>query len=181
MSSDTHAESIRLQESSIRFPTNSPLLSLISVVTVVGLAISLYWGALHGWSGFFRSYILNFAMIVSLALGGLFFVMVQHVTGAAWSVSVRRLAEFVTAALPWLGLVGLPILVPVWSGDALVYPWSNADEVAHDPLLQNKSAYLNPTFFTIRWGGYFAVWIFLARVFVGSSLEQDRTGGASVN
>ena len=32
-------------------------------------------------------------------LGALFFVMLQHLTGAAWSVTMRRMAENVMAAI----------------------------------------------------------------------------------
>lgn len=171
-----HAHAIQIAESSFRPVAMNPLWGAVLLVSGLGLAVSLYWGAQHGWSTFFRSYILNFALVMSLALGGLFFVMIQHLTGAGWSVAVRRIAEFVASTIPWLGLLGLPILIPVWMGDAQVYPWASAVEVAQDPLLQNKAAYLNPLFFSIRWAVYFGIWIGLTRFFVSSSLAQDHSG-----
>ena len=42
-----------------------------------------------------------------------------------------------------------------------------------DPLLQGKSGYLNVTFFLVRAGLYFAVWLLVARLLNRWSLEQD--------
>lgn len=145
----------------------------MGAMALAGVAASLFWGATYGWSSFFRSYILNYCFVISIPLGALFFVLVQHLTGAIWSVAVRRIAEFVMGTLPWLALLGLPILIPVWSGDAEVYPWADSNEVSHDGLLQHKQVYLNPTFFTIRLLLYFGVWIFLSQMYRGYSQQQD--------
>ena len=176
MTSQSHSNTIRVDESTIRAPAAISMLNLLGWVGCIALLVAVVWGYQHGWSSFFRSYILNYAFAMSLAQGGLFFVMVQHLTRAAWSVAVRRVAELVAGLLPLLCLFGLPILIPVWSGDAQVYPWANASEVALDPIVQAKAAYLNPTFFTLRLLAYFGIWVVLVRVFVGSSLAQDRSG-----
>ena len=42
---------------------------------------------------FHFSYLVAFAYFASVALGAMFYVMVQHLTGSAWSVTVRRLME----------------------------------------------------------------------------------------
>lgn len=125
---------------------------------------------------FLRSYVLAFTYVCSIALGALFFVLIQHVTRAGWSVVVRRIAECIAAQLPWLGLLSLPILLAVWFGVAGVYPWSNADVVAGDALLQGKAPYLNKTFFTIRMVLYFGIWSWLAGYMLNKSVEQDLTG-----
>ena len=41
----------------------------------------------------FHSYLTSFMFYLSIALGGLFFVMLQHLTRAGWSVTIRRMAE----------------------------------------------------------------------------------------
>ncbi len=145
-------------------------------MALVAIAVSILAGYQSGWDVFFRSYILNYAFIVSLALGGLFFVLVQHATGAGWSVVVRRIAEAIAASLPWLGLLGLPILIPVLTGMAEVYPWANAEEVAHDQLLQWKEPYLNAPFFIVRAVVYFGIWSVLAWMYHRYSVAQDQTG-----
>ncbi len=149
---------------------------VVVIVGVIAMVVSILAGYQGGWGTFFRSYILNYAFIVSLALGGLFFVLVQHATGAGWSVVVRRIAEAIAASLPWLGLLGLPILIPVLTGMAEVYPWANAEEVAHDPLLLWKQPYLNAPFFIVRLIVYFAIWSVIASMYYRYSVLQDRTG-----
>jgi len=143
---------------------------------LAGLAAGLALGPRVGWDVFFRSYLLNYCFVLSLALGALFFVMLQHLTRAGWSVALRRIAEFVVAALPWLAVLFLPLLIPVFQGRAGVYKWSSPEVVAGDPLLQAKAAWLNPAFFTVRCLVYLAVWSLLAVVLVRDSVRQDATG-----
>lgn len=118
---------------------------------------------------FFHSYLTAFVFVLTVCLGLLFFVMVQHVARAGWSVALRRLAEVGAACVPVLALLFLPILAGM--GD--LFEWAHRDAVSHDPLLQHKEAYLNPAFFIIRAAIYFLVWILLARYFLRRSLSQD--------
>lgn len=152
---------------------------------VLAMAMALIPGFRSGsFSGaveqFLRSYILAFAYVCSIALGALFFVLIHHVTRAGWSVVVRRVAECIAAQLPWLGLLSLPILGAVWYGLAGVYEWSNAEVVRNDVVLQNKSAYLNPAFFTLRIALYFGIWSVIALYLLKKSTDQDLTGEAKL-
>jgi hypothetical protein len=148
-------------------------------VGLAALLLSLVLGAFDSAS-FFRAYILNFCFFLSLALGALFFVMLQHLTRAGWSVVVRRVPEAVLGAFPLLALLALPIVIPVligWpDGIRAAYPWTDQAEVAREPLLQHKAPYLNPWFFALRLGLYFAVWIGLATYMVRRSVQQDVSG-----
>ncbi len=131
-----------------------------------------------GWSGVLRSYILNYVFVISLALGALFFVLIQHVTRAGWSVVVRRLAELTAGTMPILAILFIPVLIPVLTGMSDVYPWSSKTVVAQDEsgLLQHKQPYLNVSFVLARAALYFLVWIWLSSTFFNMSREQDRTG-----
>lgn len=142
----------------------------------VGVGVSLVFGFVDGWEVFFRSYILNYAYVLSFALGALFFVLLQHVTGASWSVVVRRLAELLAGTIPILALLFVPILVPVVLGLPSVYPWSDPATVHGDPLLAGKRPYLNAPFFVLRCVAYFAVWALLARYYLRRSVAQDHDG-----
>ncbi len=125
-----------------------------------------------GWRRFFFAYLLDFAFVLSLALGALFFVMLQHLTHAGWSVVVRRLAEAVAGTLPMMWLLVVPILFGLHD----LYPWSRAAAITADPVLRSKTAWLNVPFFVGRCALYLAVWMLLARYFVGRSMVQDSTG-----
>jgi hypothetical protein len=100
-------------------------------------------------------------------------VLVHHSTQAGWSVVVRRIGENAMATLPWMALLFVP---PLIFGMSDLFPWSHADAVAKDPLLQHKQAYLNPTFFLIRTLAYFAIWTVLALRLGSLSRLQDKTG-----
>ena len=88
---------------------------------ILGLALSTY-GALTDPARFAYSYLFAFFVFLSIALGSLFFVLVQHLTSAAWSVTVRRGSEFLMRALP----VFLVLIWPVLLCTQRLYPWDGA-------------------------------------------------------
>ncbi len=118
---------------------------------------------------FFFSWITSLLFFLSLSLGALFFVMVQHLARAGWSVAVRRLAEAAAWTVPVFALLFLPVL----AGLDRLFPWTDAEAAAHDHLLQGKRGYLNAPFFVLRAAVYFAVWTLLARYFHRTSVAQD--------
>lgn len=145
----------------------------------IGVAVLLALVSRSG-EGFLRAYVLNFAFFSSLVLGALWFVMLQHLTRAGWSVVVRRIAEILTTAIPLLAVLALPIVVLVVlrvpSITGAVYPWTDAAHVEHSPALLGKTPYLNTPFFVLRMALYFAVWLWLSRSLLRLSLEQDANG-----
>ena len=48
------------------------------------------------------SYLVGYMGVLGIALCALFFTMIQHITRAGWSVSVRRLAENMAGTLPFM-------------------------------------------------------------------------------
>jgi hypothetical protein len=56
---------------------------------------------------------------LAIALGALFFVIIQQLTKAGWSVTIRRPMEFFAAGLPVFAI----LFVPVWLGMDHLYPW----------------------------------------------------------
>jgi hypothetical protein len=118
------------------------------------------------------AYLVSFAFWLSLALGALFFVLLQHLTRAGWSVAVRRLAEVTAATMPLLGLLGLVVVVPVALGRGDLYPWADSHAGA-DALAGGKAAYLNAPFFLGRYTLYFVIWSLLAAQQLRRSSRQD--------
>lgn len=96
-----------------------------AVLAVIGLALSAF-----GWSAdphrFAFSWLFAFVAGLTIPLGGLFFIFISFLTGAAWSVSVRRLAEFLAAAVPVFAV----LFVPVWLERGELYEWA-ASHSAH--------------------------------------------------
>src|SRR5688500_6144780 len=72
-----------------------PLYTAAKVAAAVGLATALLLGFLKdglSFQRFYFGYLVAFAFFLSIALGSLFFVLIQHLTRAGWSVNVRRVA-----------------------------------------------------------------------------------------
>lgn len=154
-------------------PTSARTASFVALgVGVAGVAATLAGLALDPVKAL-GSYHFAYVLFLQLALGSLFFVMVHHLAGARWGVSVRRLAEASAATLPVFAL----LFVPIWLGRHELFHWTHEEVVAKDPILQAKQAYLNVPFFTVRAVVYFAVWSFLGTYLWKLSVAQDRGDG----
>jgi hypothetical protein len=118
-----------------------------------------------------RSYLVAYLFWVGGALGCLALLMIQHVTGGAWGVAIRRLLESGARTLPVMAL----LFVPIALGLRTLYEWAQPEHVANDPLLQHKELYLNVPFFLGRAAFYFVVWTLVVRALWRWSLKQDES------
>ena len=112
------------------------------------------------------------AAVVSVVLGALAMVMIGHVTGATWFVLLRRRAEDVTAALPALAVLFVPLLL----GVRVLYPWAGPPGALAPHVreaVEAKRAYLEVPFFVVRAAVYWITWIALAELLRRASLRQD--------
>ena len=112
-----------------------------------------------------------YMLCLGVTLGCLALGMVHQLSGGAWGVVLRRSIGAASRVLPVMTAMFLPIAI----GMSLLYPWTNADLVAHNELLQHKRLYLNTPFFLVRAAVYFAIWNALAYFLSAWSLEQDRS------
>jgi hypothetical protein len=140
---------------------------------LVGLAASGI-GAVFDPAGFFRSYLVAYVFVVGIVLGSLALLMVQHLSGGAWGLVIRRVLESAIRTLPLVALLFLPIA----AGVTYLYPWARSADVAASEILQHKRPYLNVPFFLARAALYFAVWVGVAHFLNKWSEDQDR--GAAV-
>lgn len=141
-------------------------LASLAVTFAVGLFVE------NGEKNFLFSYLTNYAFFLSISLGALGFVGIQHITRAGWSVVVRRIAELLAANIILLAVLFLPILF----GLSYLYHWTHVEEVIHDHFVGPKLPYLNTAFFLFRAVIYFAVWIILAMMYLRFSTNQDESG-----
>ncbi len=142
----------------------------------MGLAVVGVLGAGAGYvmdaKRFAFSYLVGFLWVATIALGGLFFVLVQHLARASWSVVARRQMEWLTGLLPAVAVLAIPIFV--FSHD-LYHHWMGP-QAATDELLQKKAKWLNPEFFYGRSVLYLVVWVGLSLYFTRTSRAQDESG-----
>ena len=145
-----------------------------AVLAVVGIGGSLILAntTQHGGEHLLETYLVSFAFFLAISLGGLFFVLLQHCTRAGWSVVVRRVAEAVAANV-WVMMV---LAIPVVYGIHHLYHWANVEAVAHDPMLDAKAGFLNPSFFIARLVIYFLIWGVMASFLHRTSVAQDASG-----
>lgn len=146
------------------------------VLAAIGLGGSFSMMGEHPQE-FWYAYLTALAIFIAFGLGGLFFVIIQHVTRAGWSIVVRRLAENVMITLPALSLLALPV---VFMGTHELYEWTHLDVVAADTMLSAKQPYLNEGFFTQRMLAYFGVWTLLSVLFYRWSTSQDDATGEAI-
>jgi len=132
------------------------------IVGVVALALCLL-GAFFSRQQFFQAYLLAYIFWLGIALGCLGIVMLHNLSGGGWGVVIRRVLESGMNTLPLMALLFVPLLF----GLGQLYEWARPDAVAHDEILQHKTAYLNLPFFLIRAALYFALW-------VGAALTMSR-------
>jgi hypothetical protein len=157
-----------------------------AVCVLVSLGLFYYSGgqddASRGFRSFFHSYLANYMFCLSICLGALFFVLVQHVTRAGWSASIRRIAELLAVTIPWWALLFLPILgLVLFTNSGDLYTWNlgaSSDEVP--AIVKLKLDYLNKYWFTARTLVYFAIWIVVSRYFLQMSRKQDDTGSTEI-
>ncbi|HEY2509885.1 MAG TPA: hypothetical protein VGI39_03485, partial [Polyangiaceae bacterium] len=91
-----------------------------------GIAVLGLGGAAAGWSSdptrFSFSYLFAFIFFLTIAFGAMFYVLIERLTAASWSVSSRRTAEFFMMGLPAF----IVLLIPVIMCRGTLYPWIRA-------------------------------------------------------
>jgi hypothetical protein len=95
-------------------------------VGAVGIVAAMGLGASDG-KRFAFSYLFAFVTFLTLSIGATFFVLLQHVTSAGWSATVRRTAEFLMSALPVFALLFVPVAL---HADDLYGSWMSHGEHA---------------------------------------------------
>src|SRR5262249_1028539 len=131
---------------------------------IIGIACAVLGAVACGILGagnpkqFLFSWLVSFLFFLSLALGGLFFVLIQYASQGGWGVVVRRIGETVFATIPVIAALFIPVVFGLGS----LYSWAAPGAADHDALLQWKAPFLNVPFFLIRAGLYFGIWSFIA-------------------
>ena len=142
-----------------------------TIAAVVGLALAGVGFAMSGLDRFFQAYLVAYTFWHGVALGSLALLMVQHLSGGAWGVVIRRPLEAAASTLPAMAVLFVPIALGMHS----LYEWTH-DGALNDPVIAAKAPYLNTGFFLARAVVYFAVWIGISQLLLKWSREQDETG-----
>ena len=168
------------------------ILGLVAAAFVGGISIigsvSLYT---NGTKRTMLAYLVALAFVLSLSLGSLFFVLIQHLTRAGWAVLIRRPAEVFALNIVTVAALAIPIAWSACSGVHSIYPWARVESVLEshseihdvhshlyvhqtfDELTASKTPWLNPRFFVLRLFIYFTAWATIAGYYFRRSQNQD--------
>jgi hypothetical protein len=158
------------------------LVALVGGLVLFAAAGLVLWlaGQLTSPRQFFQSYLVGFLYWLGISLGCLVLLLIQHLTGGAWGLLLRRTLEAATRVLPLMALLSLPLILGMlWPKLGLrgpgLYEWADPEVVAGDANIRHKAEwYLFPSFFIARLAFYFAGWLLLAFLLNRWSAEQDR-------
>lgn len=141
------------------FRRMAALAALGAAVFFAGLAIN----AERAWANLLLASI----MLLSIGLAGVVFVCLAYVSGASWSVALRRVPEAMTALLPvgGLGLLAVLFLHPS------LYPW--ADPAVANEMPPFRHWWLQLNFVRGRAVFFLAIWTALGILIQRTSRAQD--------
>lgn len=148
---------------------DSLLAKLPLVFFSLGLICLIYWASIFeaNRTESIFGYLFGFIVTLSLALGSMAFVLIQHLTRAGWSVVIRRIPETVISLMPLFILFFIPILLNIHE----IFPWSHPEHI--DETLVKKLPYLNQKFFLIRSFFYLLSWSVIGIWYFKVSVAQD--------
>ena len=146
-----------------RFGTGAALVGV--VLTIIGVVLA-------GQERFFQAYLVAYTFVFGIVLGSMALLMVQHLSGGAWGLVIRRPLEAAVRTMPIMTLLFAPILFGMHD----LYHWTHEDVVASDEMIRSKTGYLNTPFFLIRQAAFFLIWNAIGLLLTRWSAEQDRSG-----
>jgi len=145
-------------------------LRALALMTAVGFlgVVAAYVGVRP--ERFWANWLLWFLYVLTVGLGCLFIVALEHLVGARWSVPIRRIPERISSLVVFVVPVALAALLSL----PVLYPWARP-EAANNPIIAGKAPWLNVPFFALRVILCLALWAVSHRVLVGGSVKQDLT------
>jgi len=105
------------------------------IIAAVGLIASLILAPMHtgGWQRLAHAYLVNLGFFLTVAVGGLAFVLFAYLFRAGWSVVVRRVPEVLGTTTGILGLLFVPLLITVLLQTGTLYDWAvHVDDAGYD-------------------------------------------------
>jgi hypothetical protein len=132
------------------------------------------------WARFLFDYVIGWSFIFSICLGAFWLVLLHHLVRGRWATAVRRIAEAMGTALPWVFAAGLVFVIPLAAGYDNLYFWAHP-AAAHDPKLAHKLGWLSPGFFAVRYVFYAVVFSGMAAYFARKSRQQDESGDPKIS
>ncbi|MEO8650203.1 MAG: hypothetical protein ABI539_13640 [Acidobacteriota bacterium] len=137
----------------------------IGGIGLIVWAIGLYFDTEQA----LRSWLLGFILWAGIGFGGIGVLLLQYLTGGAWGVVIRRVAEACARSIPVLLLVFLPIAL----GMTRLYEWTHLP--ATDHIMVQRGWFMTPESWLLRSAVYFIIFGVMAYLLCKWSADQDKT------
>jgi len=124
-----------------RNPATSLILGALTLVGFGAFAFLLTSDPDRAW----QAYVSNWLFFASVAQGAIMVGVATTITKARWNWSVRRISLAFGAFLPVAFILVIPMLIGLREN---YFPW--IEQMAYDPIVQLKEAYLNIPFLVAR-------------------------------
>lgn len=155
---------------------------VVGVVTLVGGFIFL--NPLAGSNGdnlnstrFWAVLLQNSLFWLLLVNTSTFFIVISTLAMGGWQASFRRVSEAISSVVPVMGVLTLVVILSIVLGHRTdIYPWLDKVMVSHDEKLKNKSAFLNPTVYSIASILCIGLWAFAGKKLRDLSIQSDTMG-----
>jgi len=152
-----------------------------------GLKIAMFVCMALGVGGFALAYshsaheafailLVQYCFFFFIGLAGMFFPALHYTAGSNWSTPVKRIAEGLSAFLPF----SLIVLVAILLGATHIYDWAPAD-APYPPHGTLKDMYLSIPGFWIRCIGFVLVILAFRHFIVGDSIRQDQSADPEIS
>ena len=146
--------------------------------------IALIFGFVTDAHGTWPALLFNTYFYLGISVFAVFFVAMQYVAEAGWSIVLKRVPEAIMAALPFFSIIMLFIVfssimhwnhIYHWLHEGIMDPASEH----YDRIIAGKEPYLNATFFIVRTIIYLLIWNYFAKKLRRLSILEDANGGTS--
>jgi hypothetical protein len=169
----THETKALTPPSSVKMPAWAMGLAVLALVAGgAAFALNLKAQPTVAWG----AWLIGAFYALGLAVFGVLWVSILHVSKGDWSVTLRRIPEAMTA---WV-VPGGAAAIAVVLGGREIYMWMHAATVAADPALVRKAAFLNSNLFIGLIGLSVALWALFAFLLVRNSRAQDASGAVAL-
>ena len=165
------------------FTINKKAKNLSIALMSIGI-IALIFGFTTDAHGTWPALLFNTYFYLGISVFAVFFVAMQYVAEAGWSIVLKRVPEAIMAALPFFSIIMLFIVfasimhwnhIYHWLHEGIMDPGSEH----YDRIIAGKEPYLNATFFIVRTIIYLLIWNYFAKKLRRLSILEDSNGGTS--
>ena len=165
------------------FTINKKAKNLSMALMAIGL-IALIFGFITNAHGTWPAVLFNTYFYLGISVFAVFFVAMQYVAEAGWSIVLKRVPEAIMAALPVFSIIMLFIIFASIMHWNHIYPWlhegiMDPSSEYYDRIIAGKETYLNATFFIIRTIIYLLIWNYFAKKLRTLSILEDANSGIS--